>query len=171
MIEYRVGLDLSLTSPGFCAIPKGWGCDMGACVVMSRKFEGPRLLDCDRAKRLIDVAHTLFGWILALTGEREVAIESLPTRSFSTIDLAELHGVIRYQLYSGGWRTRTAPQSTARKLFLGKLPQKDRKIITCETVRSFDGCNKWNDDECDAFVVANWLCAELREPFISAPKG
>ncbi len=108
--------------------------------------------------------------IFTHTGASVVAIESLPTRAFSTVGLAELHGVVRSSMHLAGFRVYTAPQSTARKLILGALPPKDRKKITIETIRSFNECSDWGEDECDAFVAANWLCAELGMPFLAAPQ-
>jgi hypothetical protein len=99
------------------------------------------------------------------------AIESLPTHgAFALAPLGELHGVMRRRLRISGCNVQTAPLATARKLLMGKLPQKDQKTIVRSTVQSFDGCAHWTGDECDAFVVANWLLAELGAPFLSASK-
>lgn len=170
-MDYVFGFDLSLTSPGICRIPFNWGAAPDACYVTH--FDGPRapLDDIERARRLDDLC-ALLEQELALCPGRitGVAIEGLPTHQAHAIaPLAELHGVVRVMLLRRHIWTRTAPLTSVRKLLLGKLPKKDQKKIVEATVRSFGGCGHWSSDEIDAFVVANWMMAELGESFVSCP--
>lgn len=163
---YAVGLDLSLTSPGICTIPLDWDCDMRRVQVEHFEYSRTPKSDHERAMRL----HSLRNWIVGRpTTGAAFAIESLPTHgAFAIAPLAELHGVVRLGLYMKAAHVSTAPQATARKLFLGKLPRKDVKEIVRKTIQEIPGCGNWTGDECDAFVVANWLLGELGAPFMAA---
>lgn len=165
---YVVGLDLSLTCPGVCIIPTDWDLSMSRVRVHHATVPVPGGDDKCRANRLVWIE----GWITTFIHDKYAfAIESLPSHSAYAIGpLGELHGVIRRRLFVNNTETRTAPLSEARKLLMGKLPNRDQKKIVCTTVRSFDGAAHWTDDECDAFVAANWLCAELGTPFLAAPE-
>lgn len=173
-MDYVIGLDLSLTSPGVCRIPLDWGCDFRRCNVSqsAQKGKAPRD-DMERAQRLDGLCCIIEQEIALCPGRiRGVAIESLPTHgAHNLVTLGELHGVVRCMLMRRRIWTRTAPQATARKLLLGALPRKDAKEVVRQTVRSFEGCASWGGDEVDAFVAANWLLAEMGEAFVSAPKG
>lgn len=168
-----IGIDLSLTRPAVCAIPSDWDGDMRRVKVRNfdyTKREVPRD-DATRGERLARVCHDVLTMARKLGGDEfEVAIESLPTHgAHSLVPLAEAHGVIRYLCSRLGIDIVTAPQATARKLFLGALPKQDAKKTIEKTVQSFNGCGGWTGDECDAFVVANWLCSERGIPFHAAP--
>lgn len=163
---YVVGLDLSLTCPGVCIIPTDWGHDLRRVQVHHATVPVEGGNDACRANRLVWIE----SWLTQFIKEgRMFAIESLPSHgAFAIGPLGELHGVVRRRLFVNNCEVRTAPLATARKLLMGKLPQKDQKTIVRSTVQSFDGSAHWTGDECDAFVVANWLCAELGAPFLSA---
>lgn len=167
-----IGLDLSLTSPGICIIPLDWDCDMRRVQVAHFKTPEPDGTDYGRALRLRQLSHWIAKQLASIVGEIDCAIESLPTHNaFAIAPLAELHGVVRLHLLDELIETHIAPQSAARKLLLGALPKKDVKVIVAATVRSISGCASWTGDECDAFVVANWLLCELGAPFMTAGSG
>lgn len=169
-----VGLDLSLTCPGVCIIPPNWigrdgEPDMHKVMVSHKLIDYTPRDDHQRAERLLMIESWASDFYLP---NRVFAIESLPSHgAFAIVQLAELHGVIRRWFRMGECDLRTAPQATARKLFMGELPKKDQKVMVQKTVQSLDGCSSWTGDECDAFVVANWLRAELGLSFLSAPVG
>lgn len=68
--------------------------------------------------------------------------------------------VLRHVLFRElGIAAEWAPQSSARKLLLGKLPSKGRKEIVRRVV---DSLHSFEDgDQADAFVAANWGLSEL----------
>src|SRR5512142_3006937 len=170
-MDHVIGFDLSLTSPGVCRIPFNWGAAPEVCYVTH--FDGPEtpLDDMERARRLDDLCSLLEQEVALCPGRiKGAVIEGLPTHQAHNIGpLAELHGVVRLMLLRRRIWTRTAPLASARKLLLGKLPQKDAKKIVEVTVPLFGGCGCWTSDEIDAFVVANWMMAELGESFVSCP--
>jgi Holliday junction resolvasome RuvABC endonuclease subunit len=162
-----VGLDLSLTRTGIAIIPTDWGGDVRRVRVEAVESRaGPPANDAERALRLFQMSSDVRS-CLPQDGVLAVGIESLPTHAaFEIGKLGELHGCIRVQLM--GYTVLTGQQSTIRKLFMGKLPRKDVKAIVRRTVNSIPGAEEWGPDECDAFVVANWVLGELGEEVLAA---
>jgi hypothetical protein len=73
----------------------------------------------------------------------------------------ELGGAVRVALYDTmGIAPETVSTAPARKLFLGTLPKAGRgtqKILIQDML--FNRCKapkSWDDNQADAFVVANW---------------
>lgn len=174
--ESVIGLDLSLRRTGWAIIPYGWGGDCSMVRVGAIECAPVEGDSCDTAA----ISRILNGWtervgiwssldrmgLLSITKRADhIGIESLPTHGFSITRLARLHGALRYALNGPTWDVQ---QATARKLLLGSVPRKDLKRVVRETVNSFPGAESWGPDECDAFVVANWLCCELGWQFIAA---
>lgn len=167
-----IGLDLSLTSTGVCALPLDWDCEPRRCRVATVPFKHTPRDDQMRAMRLASVAKQTLALARELAAGEGIAcwgVESLPTHGAHAVaPLGELHGVIRFLLLEAGQRLITVPQSIARKLLMGTLPRKDAKEIVRQTVTNFDGCGSWKGDEVDAFVVANWLASECGRVALAA---
>ena len=71
--------------------------------------------------------------------------------------LAELGGSVKIDLWEN-WGVHPQPinASRARKILLQQLPKADSKLFTQINVRRLEGpALTWNDDEIDAFVIAN----------------
>ena len=168
MTECAIGLDLSLTNPAACRIPLDWDCDMRRVEVWHMRTPDKfGQSDNEQALRRRYIAERVASECSLRSCS--IAIESLPTRkAFALVPLAQLQGVVRDALLLHD--IHTAPQSTARKLFLGNLPASDIKETVRRTVQSFPGCAHWTGDECDAFVAANWLLSELGVPCLMAPR-
>lgn len=80
-------------------------------------------------------------------------------KSSSVTRLAELGGIVRIDLWRARpeWLPHEVTASQARKVLLGKVPQKDAKDWTQANVRRLKGeAIYWTEDEVDAVVVANF---------------
>jgi len=165
-----IGIDLSLTGLGLVAVPDdcAWGPDFDWSCVLHRTLttdKGAPLVDRMGALGA-DVA-TWVRWVGKKRGGELVCVhEGYPVggRVYNLDKLAELGGTVKHMLRSYlGLLVAQAPQSAARKLLLGKLPQRGRKAAVIEVVRAMlpNGGAGWTDDECDAFVAANWMLGEL----------
>lgn len=178
-----VGLDLSLTGLGLVALPEDWIHPTSGAVDWSRVHH--RTLGTESGAPLIDRAGALAAdvctWVRWLRNKHggifKAVHEGYPVggRVYNLDKLAELGGVVKHMLRTQlGLLVGAAPQSAARKLMIGKLPQRGRKAAVIEMVRAIlpkagDG---WTDDECDALVAANWFSYETGLRFLSvAPAG
>lgn len=152
-----VGLDLSLTSLGMAAVPSDWGLDWSR--LRCRTLAAPDStipLPVRIAALARDVASWL-GWLRS-RDKVEVWAESVPTHAaHAIVPLARLRGVVEHELLTAGVAPiREAPQSTIRKLFLGKLPPHARKQAVLEQINQMAPGVFEDHDQADAFVVANY---------------
>jgi Holliday junction resolvasome RuvABC endonuclease subunit len=156
-----VGLDLSLKRPAACAIPRDWELGKWSDLRWTSLETAPVETEHDRIVRIIKIVGHV----------REFALENrasdcfvegyaFSARSSSVTKLAELGGHARVEFLSYGRMLRTVVASQARKLLLGKLPQKNAKVMVQQALYAH-GAPFSNDDECDAFVVANFGLSEL----------
>jgi Holliday junction resolvasome RuvABC endonuclease subunit len=163
------GLDLSLTCPACVVIPDGWklgdwrNLERTRAIVPSVQDRDP---DRSKAIRLIKIVGRL----------REFVLENRATHCFvegyafsrhssSVTKLAELGGYARVEFFSYGRVLREVTVSQARKLLLGKLPPRDaKKVVEAQLKRH--GAEFADDNECDAFAIANWGLSELGLPFV-----
>jgi len=166
-----LGIDASLTSMGLVACPTDWDQDWSKVEHVSIGAALTRLAtERQRIERMQSLAIDVRVWAVRV-GATHVWIEDLPTgRAFNIPQLAELRGFIRSELMREcRLFVERANQSSARKLFLGKLPQKDRKaavVAALDCMTDVFGSN----DEKDAFVSAtNWGLHELGAPCIALP--
>jgi Holliday junction resolvasome RuvABC endonuclease subunit len=175
-----IGVDLSLTGLGLVALPQYWNHPTtGACNWALVKH---RTLETDHSRPLIDRMGSLAAdvatwvrWILQLYPGAilHVVHEGYPIggRVYNLDKLAELGGVVKHALRQNPLNllTDAAPQSAARKLMIGKLPQRGRKAAVIEMVRAIlpKAGAGWTDDECDALVAANWLAYERGLRFLT----
>ena len=177
MTQYAIGIDASLLHPAICRIPLDWDCDMKRVEVAhldTSDREWKELSEKERFRCKLDAAKFVSHQIYL--GD-SAAIESLPTRdAFNLVELAKLHGIVEYMLYPD--KLVTVNQSSARRLFMGKtkrtktadgkIKKGDMKKQVIAVVRSLQGAANWTGDECDAFVIANYLASELGAPCMMA---
>lgn len=145
--------------------------------------------DVGRCKRLIWISDQVLNFVINRNVSHHVFAEDYAfSQSGPTArKLAENAGVTRVELYRYGRVMRTVVAASARKLLLGKCPQQDQKLIVQaalyragapvseKIVRKYvpeyrapkigghprPGRGLWGEDECDAFVVANWGRSEI----------
>jgi hypothetical protein len=165
---WTCGIDLSLTGLGLCAIPSDW--DPGsreswASIRRATLGTKPGLPLVARADLM---AQDVVTWIgrLYVKEAPKVCHEGYPIggRVFNLDKLCEVGGIVKRALWVAmqidPW---PSPQSTARKLICGKLPQRDRKSATLSVLRqmAFGTLDDATDDECDAIVATNLHRKEL----------
>ena len=125
----------------------------------------------ERIERMQSLAVDVRVWAVRV-GATHAWIEDTLTGGhvFSTPQLAELRGFIRSELMREcRLFVERANQNSARKLFLGKLPPKDRKAAVVSALDCMTDVFGSNDEK-DAFVsAANWGLHELGAPCIALP--
>jgi hypothetical protein len=162
-VDTIVGLDLSLTAAGMCALPFNWGGDWEKARFGLTGYTLASKTQAERIARIVRVTEAVERFVAAQPGKVTVFIEgyAFSKRTTSATKLAELGGAVRFVLGTElGIIAEEMTASRARAYVLGKLPQKDQKAITQATVREFCPL-KLTGDEVDAFVVANAGVAEL----------
>lgn len=181
-----IGIDLSLTGLGVCAIPSRWDPSTRAgWASIRRQTFGTKPGDVlvVRADRM---ARDVCAWIARLYDHEndhawlkdladngvKVCHEGYPLggRVYNLDKLCEVGGIVKREI----WQTLktdvwASPQSTARKLVCGKLPQRDRKATTLAVLRKMahGALDDAGDDECDAIVAANLYRKELGLSFVA----
>jgi hypothetical protein len=168
-----VGLDLSLSGLGVCAIPEAW--DPARAEdwdrVLLTSFEskpGPVM-----PARMGALAYLVVEWLDELAGEPprpdepppnelRVCYEGYPMGQGKTLyaldKLCELGGVVKDYAYRKlGLELWSAPQMSARKLVCGRCPPRDRKAAAIAAIRSkaFGRLDDARADECDAVIACN----------------
>lgn len=180
-----LGLDLSLTRPAACYLPSGWRPgDWGAIVAASwpskpakpHAADGPLERERARWARVSTIAHQVgeFVHAHAVAGTDAIAVEDYPygMQGTAVTGLAELRGAVCTVLRSISPQYVPLPLniSTCRKLLLGKLPSRRKgepplpkgaaKVAVQQALYGAGAFNLANDDECDAFAVANALLSD-----------
>jgi hypothetical protein len=154
-----VGLDLSLTGAAGCALPCPWDGDLSRVRMMPMAGYGLKKDASVREQldRIITIRDVVYEFCREVQA-RKVGIEDYAFSAAGRITmLAELGGSVKTCLWED-WATEPEiiKASSARKVLLQKLPAKDSKLFTQVNVRSIGPiASKWNDDEIDAFVIAN----------------
>lgn len=176
------GIDLSLTGLGLCAIPADWdpgSRDSWTRIRRTTLGTKPGLPLVARADLM---AMDVVTWVGRLYEKEapKVCHEGYPIggRAYNLDKLCEVGGIVKRALWVNmALEAWSAPQSTARKLICGKLPQRDRKAATIDVVLKMaqGAFEDATDDECDAFVAANLYRKELGLSFaglvpVEAPK-
>jgi hypothetical protein len=125
----------------------------------------------DLCERIINIRDAILNFCKEVQARR-VMIENYAFSAPGKITmLAELGGVVKLDLLEN-WGVAVEPihASSARKILLQNLPQKDSKLFTSVNVRRLGGQTKdWTVDQIDAFVVANAALARSDATALSFP--
>jgi hypothetical protein len=162
-----IGLDLSLRGPAAVAIPFDWAFDW-KLQHATFGYELKEPTEETRIERLLTISRDVRMFIrrnlpkgAADASGVKVYVENYAfSRSSSSVTkLAELGGIVRGEVWREFGLTLTpVTASSARKLFLGHCPKGAKEMVEAE-LAGLDAPFKGND-ECDAFVVANFGRAE-----------
>ena len=155
-----LGIDISATATAAVAVPLDWDGRWSrvASVVVGEKLRRDAT-DTERARRTETIAARVVAFARA-HGATQAWVESYAfNQRTAAHTLAEVCGVLRLELVRAGIEIRTANQSAARKLLLGKLPRADVKVAVYSALRAA-GATFETFDESDAFVAANLGLAE-----------
>jgi hypothetical protein len=107
-------------------------------------------------------------WVIGITANKVVSGVFVENYGFSQNSKAgsrimESGGIVKFVFFKEhGWPMRPVAQNTARKLLLGKCPQKDVKVAVQNAL--FSQCKAprtWTEDQGDAFVIANYGLSEV----------
>lgn len=172
-----IGVDLSRTNLGLCALPLGWLTDKGpdwSCLrfdTLTLNGQSPLYgdyadLNAGREEHYMAgvdyIVKTAVDWIEPIVespgvdGFWEAWIEGGITHGHHVIEQAEVRGAFRLELSRRLQRPgQIAEQSAARKLLLGRLPPSDRKSAVVSVLGQM-GAPFQDDHQCDAFVAANF---------------
>lgn len=172
-----MGLDLSLRASGVVIIPEGWiSCDWNAlasCVVGVDVERGKEATEADRISRLLFIADSIVE-IARERGVTHVFVERYAfAKAWQSHQLGELGGVVKARLAERlGLYPQPVSVASARKLLMGTLPRKTKKVKDVIRDMLFQaGVDFPTLDESDAFVVANYGLAETGGMAVSfAPK-
>jgi hypothetical protein len=135
-----LGIDLGTRACAVVACPTDWDGQWPRVrsVVVGEPLRRDAT-DAERARRTETIAMRLVAFARE-TGASQAWIES-PAYSQNTAAhvLGALRGVVSLELVRAGVDIRTAPMSSARKLFLGRLPRADVKVAVYQALRSARG--------------------------------
>lgn len=134
-----IGIDLSLTSTGFCS--------GGDAQVIESKLRGP--------ERLIDISETLVKAVIGASAEI-AAIEgySFASRNSQAHSIGELGGVVRVELFKRGIPYVEIPPTCRAKFATGKgNASKNEVISTVSAKTGIVWMNPGADDKCDAWIL------------------
>ena len=169
-----LGLDLSLSSPAAVAIPRGWRVgDWSTLTTLTFRTSAPDApagssYEKERIARLQHISDRMLSFARCVKAETcWVEDYGYSKRSSSVTKLAELGGVVRVDFLRVGLVVRPLTASTCRTLLLGKLPRSDQKIAVQNALFAAGAPKEWNEDTCDALVVANGARAEQGLLFLS----
>lgn len=152
-----------------CAVPTDW--DLSWRRVRFETLAAPLKKTAtarERLDRLCALALGVRVWAIRV-GATDVWAEAVPTFGFNLIILAQLRTAVDLELYAESNRRLVAQdvnQSTARKFLLGKLPAENRKAHVSEGLKAA-GAPFVDNDQADAFAVANWGLSELAAPCLT----
>lgn len=168
-----VGLDLSLTGAAACALPCPWDGDLAHVRMMP--MAGYRLTHDasvqDQLARIVSIESAVINFCRRVEALR-VGVEDYAFSAQGRITmLAELGGATKVALWQIlGIVPEVVKASYARKLLLQKLPAKDSKGFTQYNVRGLGAiAARWNDDEVDAFVIANTVLSHAGGTALTFP--
>lgn len=165
---------MSLSNSGTCLIPARWKIGdwsklrVGNYPTAYFKIGTGEPREITEAHRL----ETIVEWLANATrklkpGFAFVEGYAFSRHSSSVTKLAELGGAARVEFLRMGLPLRVVTATAARKLLLGKLPPKDSKAITHDSLYRAGAPKEWCGDILDAFVIANYARTELGLPFLS----
>ena len=165
-----IGFDLSLTAPAGVALPLNWRPgDWRAVEYWLDHPKAPKSDDqCGRLERYMYIGDQVRRFIEKVTsptcrGLRGCYIEqyAFSKNNAQASKLMELGGHVRVELYrQRGIIAETINTGPARKLLLGKVPKSDQKIAVQRFLFAARAPKAWEENICDAFVVANYGLSE-----------
>ncbi len=174
-----VGLDLSLSGLGACAIPETWDPSRAEDWRRIARTSFQSKPGAPMPARMGALAQLVVGWLVELGARRmtlKICHEGYPLGGktpFAIDKLIELGGVVKHvifrELQVELW---SAPEMTARKLVCGKLPQRERKAAAIAAIRGL-ALGQLDDaraDECDAVIAANLYRKHLGLSYAFTPE-
>ena len=165
-----LGIDLSMSGGlGLCLVPPDWDSDFRKCRT-DTIFPKKGANQSERLWQLVDGVDRF----AVSGGATEFWVEGYAASGARALHyLAEVGGAIRVHLWSYfDAELNVAHISSARKTFLGRLPQGRgvaKKVIQ-ETLRSLSAPFAADNNQCDAFVVANHALSVRGLVFMCAPR-
>jgi len=166
-----LGIDPSLTRTAAVLIPPEWVLGDWASLryasfvePMPRRdsFAEPLAYEKFRIERMARIAERVAEFVLKTPGVVRGFIEGYgyTMGGAGAHSLAEFGGILRYWLVLRcGLVVEPVQEASARKLLLGKLPKKDRKLAV-QLAYGKAGA-PFNSDEADAMTVASWGMSEI----------
>lgn len=174
--DWVVGFDLSVASPGAVALPLHWRPgDWRTPKAWLLKTARPASADDleGQLRRYAAVATWALGIVGGLTAEGKAA--KAPTvrlfvedygysknRSSSVSKTMENGGIVKYVLHQECGLILQPVASTKARALLGGVPRKDPKpFIQDKLYNRCKAPRTWDENQVDAFVIANWGLSEL----------
>ena len=178
-----VGIDLSTTSLGLCAIPGGWDpTNPEHWKLITRKTLGTRAGEhpVERKERLaLDVVRFILG-LGVVRQDLRICHEGYPLGGgggglYSLDILIETGAHVKREIWKDpklGLDLWSAAEMTARKLICGKCPTRERKKENARVLRglAFGTLDDATLDECDAITAANLYCKHLGLRYAFTPE-
>jgi hypothetical protein len=168
-----LGIDPSLTRSAAVLIPPGWALGDWAALrwtsygepAPERKVFSVLEYERERIARMGRIAEALAQFVMREAGGRPIRgfIEGYAYQAggAGAHSGAEYGGILRQWMHMRhAIALQPVQEASARKQLLGKLPPRERKAVTARALYA-NGAPFSNDDECDAFVVANWGLSEV----------
>lgn len=156
-----VGLDLSLTSTGMVAIPLDWDHDMRKVVTGTTGYPLKAGTIEQQLKRALQIAHDVSVFCVNAKASA-VFIEdySFGAGGSMLYERVEMIGRVKTELFDEHSLTyQVVAAARARKILLQHVPRVKGKGMlkkwVVANVKRLSETTSWNEDVCDAFVVAN----------------
>lgn len=175
-IGWALGFDLSLTAPAAVALPLDWRPgDWKRARAWLTKPRAPKGDDtAGQLERYVQIREWSWAIMHELKGPNLYGIEAyaFSKNNASASKLMELGGIVRLH----AWDEFDAvplviAASSARKTFLGKVPRADQKIAVQVALGKCKAPREWEENICDAFVVANHMLGELGSAVLTLGDG
>ncbi len=153
-----VGIDSSMLALGLCAVPNDFTLGDWSRVKARTIVTKPGTHDIIRFEHL---AHCVVSFCASVEPD-EIFIEDALVYRGNTKRICKLSGIIEHEIYRNlAILPRLVNVSSARKLLLGSVPQRDlAKKVVEESLRSL-GAHFEDDAQADAFCVANFGRSEM----------
>jgi len=168
--ERILALDLSTSGLGMVCLDTTWDLDWRRVRFRTLACSLRKATPRERVERLRMLALDVRTWCI-YTGATVVYAEAIPTFGFEIVTLAQLRTAVDMELYrENGFVVESVQQNTARKLLLGRVPQKNRKQHVSEALKA-QGDPFEDDDQRDAFAIANHALHVLGAPCLAGLLG
>lgn len=157
--SHVLGLDLSLTGTAGCVIPHDWDLDLARVRMVNAGYPLPSDATLEEQTRRVErIVRTCAE---AAAGASLVCCEDHAFGLAFTANanrVIEMTGAVKREIHRDlGIIVQPVSSTRARKCLLQQVPQKGSKLFTQRNVKRLGPIAlAWNDDEIDAFVVANY---------------